>query len=159
MTLLPRGPLVFDTGIYIRYYHGQNYGWLGEDARICACTYLTAVVAAELYAGTRSHPEKRALDRLSKAHQGLGHFSSPPAATWIQAGALLARASRTAGQIDFAHHFRDLLIALEAVRLGATLVTENARDFVRWQRLIQISGSQKLMLFDPSEGEPEANHE
>jgi len=146
---LPAGPLLLDTGIYIRFYRGKDYGWLGEDARIFERTHLTTVVVAELYAGTRSHLEKRALDRLSNAHQTLGHFSSPPVATWIQAGTLVARASRTLGEIDFVHHFRDLLIALEAVRLGATLVTENTRDFVRWQRLIQVSGRKKLMLFNP----------
>src|SRR5256886_11119795 len=47
----------------------------GEDARIFQRTILTAVVAAELYAGTHDHREKRALDELCKAHRALGHFS------------------------------------------------------------------------------------
>jgi len=89
MTALPAGPLLFDTGIYIRFSRGENYLWLGEDARIFQRTILTAVVAAELYAGTHDHREKRALDELCKAHRALGHFSSPPAAAWIDAGILL----------------------------------------------------------------------
>ena len=32
MISLPTGPLLFDTGIYIRFCPGQNYLWLGEDA-------------------------------------------------------------------------------------------------------------------------------
>jgi len=37
---------------------------------------------------------------------------------WIDTGILLQRARSTFGQMDFVHHFRDLLIALEAVRDG-----------------------------------------
>jgi predicted nucleic acid-binding protein len=87
---------------------------------------LTAVVAAELYAGTHSQQEKRALDELCQAHRALDHFSSPPGSAWIDAGILLRRCRSTLGQMDFAGHFRDLLIASEALRTGATLVTENS---------------------------------
>ena len=79
MSSLPAGLLLFDTGIYIRFGRGEKYLWLGEDARIFQRTILTAVVAAELYAGTHSQQEKRALDELCEAHHALGHFSSPPA--------------------------------------------------------------------------------
>ena len=54
MSSLPAGLLLFDTGIYIRFSRGEKYLWLGEDARIFQRTVLTAVVAAELYAGTHS---------------------------------------------------------------------------------------------------------
>ena len=149
MSALPAGPLLFDTGIYIRFSRGENYLWLGEDARVFQRTILTAVVAAELYAGTRDHREKRVLDELCKAHRALGHFSSPPAAAWIDAGILLRRARTAYGQMDFVHHFRDLLIALEAAQAGATLVTENARDFARWKSLL-ASTRKTLKLFEPS---------
>jgi hypothetical protein len=71
MTALQAGPLLFDTGVYIRFSRGQNYLWLGEDARIFQRTILTAVVAAELYAGTHDHREKRVLDELCKATKPL----------------------------------------------------------------------------------------
>jgi hypothetical protein len=45
--------------------------------------------------------------------------------------------------------FRDLLIATEAVSVGATLVTENARDFARW-RLLLASAGRTLKVFNPS---------
>jgi predicted nucleic acid-binding protein len=150
MIALPAGPLLFDTGIYIRFSRGENYLWLGEDARVFQRTILTAVVAAELYAGTHDHREKRALDALCRAHVALGHFSSPSAAAWIDAGILLRRARRAFGQMDFVRHFRDLLIALEAARAGATLVTENARDFSRWKSLL-ASTRKTLKLFEPAE--------
>jgi|SRR5215469_5183592 len=149
MSALPGGPLLFDTGIYIRFSRGENYFWLGQDARLFQRTILTAVVAAELYAGTHSLREKRALDELCQAHRALGHFSSPNAASWIETGILLRRARSIFGQIDFVHHFRDLLIAVEAVQLGATLVTENVGDFRRWKSLF-VSGRRTLKVFDPS---------
>jgi predicted nucleic acid-binding protein len=150
MSPLPAGPLLFDTGIYIRFSRGEDYAWLGEDTRVFHRTILTAVVAAELYAGSRDHREKRVLDELCRAHGSLGHFSSPPAAAWIETGILLRRARSAFGQMDFVRHFRHLLIALEAVRVGATLVTENVRDFARWRSLL-ASARKTLSLFDPSQ--------
>jgi predicted nucleic acid-binding protein len=148
MIPLPPGPLLFDTGIYIRYSRGESYLWLGEDARVFQRTILTAVVAAELYAGTRNYREKRALDLLCQAHQALGHFTSPSAAEWIDTGILLRRARTLFGKMDFVHHFRDLLIAIEAARVGATLVTENVGDFARWRSILPIS-KKTLKLFKP----------
>jgi predicted nucleic acid-binding protein len=150
MSPLPPGLLLFDTGVYIRFSRGEDYAWLGEDARVFQRTILTAVVAAELYAGTHDHQEKRALDELCRAHNSLGHFASPPAATWVETGILLRRARSGCGEIDFVRHFRDLLIALEAVRIGATLVTENIRDFARWRSLLS-SAKRALRLFNPSD--------
>jgi predicted nucleic acid-binding protein len=149
MTSLPAGLLLFDTGIYIRFSRGEGYAWLGEDARVFQRTILTAVVAAELYAGAHDHREKRALDELCRAHRSLGHLSSPPATSWVEAGVLLRRARSAFGQMDFVHHFRDLLIALEAAREGATLVTENVRDFARWKSLLAFA-QKTLRLLDAS---------
>lgn len=150
MSQLPPGFLLLDTGIYIRVSRGEHYAWLSQDAHVFQRTILTAVVAAELYAGTRDRREKRALDDLCRAHLSLGHFSSPPADAWVEAGILLRRAHATFGRMEFIHHFRDLLIALEAVRTGATLVTENMRDFARWKSLL-ASANKTLKLFDPTE--------
>jgi len=149
MSSLPAGLLLFDTGIYIRFGRGERYFWLGEDARIFQRTILTAVVVAELYAGTHGRKEKRALDKLCQAHHALGHFSSPPSSAWVDTGILLRRARRTFGQMDFVRHFRDLLIAAEAVRAGATLVTENFGDFARWKSLL-VPARKTLKLFKPS---------
>ena len=149
MSVLPGGPLFFDTGIYIRFSRRERYLWLGEDHRVFQRTILSAVVAAELYAGTREQREKRTLDRLCQAHQALGYFSCPPASSWIETGNLLRRARARFGQMDFVGHFRDLLIALEASRADATLVTENVDDFERWKGLL-LSARKNLKLFSPS---------
>src|SRR5207237_400643 len=99
----------------------------GLDALIFQRTILTAVVAAELYAGTHDHREKRALDELCQAYRALGHFSSPSTPAWVDTGILLRRARSVFGEIEFVQHFRDLLMVGEVVRAGATLVVENVR--------------------------------
>ena len=150
MSLLPGGALLFDTGIYIRFSRRERYLWLGEVHRVFQRMILSAAVAAELYADTRDQREKRALDRLCQAHQALGHFSYPPASSWIETGNFLHRARGRFGQMHFVRrHLRDLLIALEASRAHATLVTENLDDFERWKGLLQ-SASRTLKLFSPS---------
>jgi len=55
MIQLFAGPLLF------RFSRGEDYLWMGEDAQVFQRAILTAVVAAELYAGTHDHREKRAL--------------------------------------------------------------------------------------------------
>ena len=149
MSSLPAGLRLFDKGMYIRFSRGEKYLWLGEDARIFERTILTAVVAAELYAGTHSLQEKRALDELCQAHRALAHFSSSPCSAWIDAGILFRRSQSTFGQVDFASHVRDLQIASEALQTGATLVTENSRDFERWKSLL-ASARKTLKLFNRS---------
>jgi predicted nucleic acid-binding protein len=119
MIPLPAGLLLFDTGIYIRLSRGEDYLWLGEDARVFKRTILTAVVAAELYAGTRDHRQKRVLDELCQAHRALGHFSPPPAAAWIDTGILLRRARSAFGQMDFVRHLGMISASKqEATRAG-----------------------------------------
>ena len=149
MNALPAGPLLLDTGVYIRFSRREAYPWLAGDAQIFQRTILSSVVAAELYAGTRSQREKRALDELCRAHHALGHFSTPTASMWIDAGVLLRRARGTLGKMNFAHHFRDVLIAVETARTKATLVTENVADFERWKGLLTSAGK-TLKLFHPS---------
>ena len=145
MMALPAGLLLFDTSIYIRHTRSEKFEWL-DDSRLFRRTLLTAVVASELNAGTRSPSDKRDLDDLCLSHRHLGHFSSPSAEMWIQAGSLMRRARSTFGDMDFAHHFRDALIGLEAAQAGATLVTDHAAHFRRWKSLLASAGT-TLKLF------------
>lgn len=149
MISLPSGPLLFDTGIYIRFSRGEDYPWLGHDTRVFQRTILTAVVAAELYAGTHNHREKHALDKLCQAHRALGHFSRSRKC-WTKSicpKTLRARRSRMPASIQPAAEGDE--IAVEAARAGATLVTENVGDFARW-RSILTSAKMTLKVFRPS---------
>jgi predicted nucleic acid-binding protein len=134
--------------VYIRFSRAERYPWL-SDQGLFQRTILTAVVAAELYAGARHKAEKQALDELCRMHRVRGHFSSPSDGAWVETGTLLRRASDIFGELLFASHFRDLLIAIEASRARATLVTENVRHFARWKSVLASAGK-TLRMFDPT---------
>ena len=147
MMRLPHGKLIFDTSVYIRHIREQSYGWIEDDVAVIRRTLLTVVIAAELYAGARSAEEKDHLDALCQWHQRLGTLCFPFATAWLEAGQMLGRYARVYGGLQMVNHFRDIHIALEAAKNGATLVTENARDFLRWQKLLRSTGHD-LRLFD-----------
>jgi predicted nucleic acid-binding protein len=147
VSAIPVGPVLFDSSAYIRQIRQQAYPWLSQDRKLFQRTVLSVVVASELYAGTRSAEDKRALDGLCDAHGALGNLSCPGEELWLQAGTLLCRYARLHGELQLTDHFRDVLIALEAVKKGATLITENARDFHRWRGLLRSAG-QRLRVFD-----------
>lgn len=147
MIRLPHGKLMLDTSVYIRHVREQSYRWLEDDDAVIRRLLLTVVVAAELYAGARSAEEKGHLDALCQWHQRLGTLCSPTAVAWLEAGQILGRYARVYGGLQMVNHFRDILIALDAAKNGATLVTENARDFLRWQKLLRSTG-RDLRLFD-----------
>jgi predicted nucleic acid-binding protein len=150
MMRLPHGKLIFDTSVYVRHIREQSYPWIEDDAAVIKRSLLTVVIAAELYAGARSAEEKGHLDALCQWHQRLGNLCFPAAMTWLEAGQMLGRHARVFGSLQKVKHVRDVLIALEAAKNGATLVTENARDFLRWQKLLRSTG-RDLRLFDVHE--------
>ncbi len=143
---LPPGSLLFDTSVYIRYIREGAFEWLAEDGKIVQRSILTVVVAAELYAGARDAEEKQQLDALCQWHSALGTLTCPGVDSWLQAGILLGRYARVYGGIRMADHFRDVLIALEAARHRATLITENLRDFQHWQKLLRAAGRRVEVL-------------
>lgn len=147
MISLPRGRLLFDTSAYIRYARESAFPWLSENQEVIRRSVLTVVVAAELYAGAKGADDQGRLDSLCQWHRALGTLSFPNADSWLQAGRLLERYARLYGTVRMVDHFRDILIALEAVKHGATLVTENARDFLRWRKLLRPSG-RNLAVFN-----------
>jgi predicted nucleic acid-binding protein len=147
MSPLPRTRLLFDTSAYIRHIREGTHLWLATDRGIVERSILTVVVAAELYAGARDAEDKGRLDILCRLHRRLGTLSSPDGDTWLEGGQLLGRYARRYGNVRMVDHFRDVLIALEAVRNGAALMTENVRDFLRWRKLLLSSGT-RLEVFD-----------
>ena len=144
----PSGRLLFDTSVYIRYFRDGTPAWVAEDRATVQRSILTVVVAAELYAGTRDAEDKRRLDLLCHWHRALGTLSHPDETSWLDAGVLLGRYARVYGGLRMVDHVRDVLIALEASRHSATLVTENTHDFLRWQKLFRSTG-RTLRLLSP----------
>ena len=92
--------------------------------------YLSSVVQMELRVGAATRPARRLLDQLIRAHAASARLVAPSAPVFDEAG-LVLRALRTAGRdVRHASLVNDVLIALTARRLGATLYTTgDAEDF------------------------------
>jgi len=103
-------------------------------------TWLSSVVVAELYAGTRSPQDALVLDRIVAAMRRVGRELTPSEGDWARAGRLIARRIRLSGGLRPRDHLADVLILVSAARLGGVVVTANVRHFQAWVRLASASG-------------------
>ena len=112
--------------------------------------WLSMVVVAELYAGTRSREDAVIFDRITTTMNRIERLLVPDAADWARAGRLLARRVRLEGALQPRDHLADVLILISAARLGAEVVTLNLRHFQAWARLARTAGLDVVVR--PSEG-------
>ena len=103
-------------------------------------TWLSSVVVAELYAGTRSPADAAALDRIVAAMARVDRMVTPTAADWARAGRLMARRIRLRGDLRPRDHLADVLILVSAARLTGEVVTANLRHFEAWAKLAGAAG-------------------
>ncbi len=121
--------LVIDTGVYIDWVNSHRH----EDVLFRGGTvkYLSAVVSMELRAGAFSNRDRRLVERLEIAFQRTDRVLAPTAAVFAEAGDVLRRLQRERGYNLKGGHsvVNDVLIALSARSIGATVATQNAGDF------------------------------
>lgn len=102
--------------------------------------WLSSVVLAELYAGTRSPGDRLILDRIAVAMRRRDRLLTPDDEDWIRAGRLIARQIRLHGTLRPRDHLADVLILISAARLGGVVVTANLKHFEAWRRLAVAAG-------------------
>lgn len=116
---------LIDTSVYVE---NVRSGRFQED--LLALPFLvrvSAVVAAELARGAHSRQAKRFVDSLSRGFP----LAVPSDQDWVRSGRIVRMlADRHGFEIHKLReiHF-DVLVALTARRLGAHLITCDARDF------------------------------
>jgi len=118
-----------DTNVLIDWI---NEGWYGELLLAQGVLkHLSSVVLLELEAGAFSSADQRRLQQLADHFERAGRVVTPAAADYPAGGRLLRRLQAEHGyDLSKAHSLvNDVLIALSARRIGATLITQNARDF------------------------------
>jgi len=121
--------LVIDTNLYIDWLNaGRHEAALFQRD---AVKYLSAVVMLELYAGALLPRDRRTVRSLVTAFYRAGRILVPLSAIYEDAGHTLralqeSRGHRVAGSPSLVN---DVLIALSARAIGATVLTSNARDF------------------------------
>jgi predicted nucleic acid-binding protein len=125
------GKVLLDTNVFIGYLRaGLHAEWvLGRVSH--TIRFLSAVVLMELRFGADTPRRKRAVDGIQRAFPS-GRIIAPTPSIFEQAG----RVFRTlhgngAGLQDRLGPLNDLLIALTARQIGATVVTNNLDEFRR----------------------------
>lgn len=128
-------PAVLDTNLYV--------DWLSKRARPELVTgahhrlHLSAVVAMELRVGARTLPARRAVQRLLRAYQKVDRVLTPAATAFDAAGATLQRLADRGLEIRRASLSHDVLIALSARSIGATVLTRD-RDYLAIREVIDF---------------------
>jgi predicted nucleic acid-binding protein len=121
--------LVIDTNIYIDWF---NAG-LHEEILFQRDTvkHLSAVVLMELRAGAFSSSDRRLVQRVERAFTKAGRILVPSRAVFAEAGDALRRLQADRGfRLETSHSIvADVLIALSARSIGATVVTQNERHY------------------------------
>jgi tRNA(fMet)-specific endonuclease VapC len=121
--------IVIDTNLYIEWLNaGRHEAVLFQRD---AVKYLSAVVMLELYARAFSPRDRRIVRRVVTAFDRAERILVPASAIHEEAGHVLralqeSRGYRVAGSPSLVN---DVLIALSARAIGATVLTSNARDF------------------------------
>ncbi|HET7229785.1 MAG TPA: type II toxin-antitoxin system VapC family toxin [Longimicrobium sp.] len=95
--------------------------------------YLSSVVVHELMGGARDAELHRLTKRLIEPYERRKHVVTPTHRAWKDAGRILYKLRSTGWQIT-PSLTNDVLIAVSATEIGATLVHDNARDYNAIQR-------------------------
>jgi predicted nucleic acid-binding protein len=132
--------LLVDSSVFIAASSYRPYRQLLNEAVRRQWLLLSSVVVMELYAGFKSQESRRVFTQLHSDLYAKGRIVALQHEDFLLAGRVLFHLSRQWGQFNFKDHFRDGLIAVSAVRHGATVVTENGRNFELWRDGLIRSG-------------------
>ncbi len=125
--------MLFDTSIYVTALRSADSSAM-DSRRIAAgaSIWLSSVVLEELYAGVSAR-DQVVVEQLERRFRAANRILVPNLTDWTQTGKVLAL---LAAKYDYERIGRgrltnDALIAMSVGRLGATVVTANARDFAK----------------------------
>jgi len=127
--------IVIDTNVYVDWLNeGQHEAILFQRE---AVKYLSAVVLMELSAGAFSARDRRLVREVTSAFTKADRILLPTVTIYEEAGDLLRRLQESRGYTVASAYglVNDVLIALSARSIGATVITQNERDFVAIQTI------------------------
>jgi predicted nucleic acid-binding protein len=128
-----------DTNILIGWLRERKYSDLLFGLGLVR--YLSSIVAMELYAGAHLKKDKDGVDRIYNIFNKTRRIVVPEKSSFPKAGIVLDDLRTRQGYdlkktVSLSH---DVLIALSALSIGATVITENQKDFLAIQR---VTGAQ-----------------
>ena len=121
--------VVIDTNLYIDWLNARRHENVLFERN--AVRYLSAVVVLELYAGAFSFRDRRLVRDVVAVFTRTNRILVPASGVYEEAGHVLRtlQASRGHRSGRWSALVNDVLIALSARSIGATVVTSNAKDF------------------------------
>ena len=134
MALAVIGKVILDTNVFVDYLRtGAHAQWIWASRRRLV-RFLSAVVLMELRLGADTPRRMRAVDRILAAFPA-HRLITPTPAQYDRAGRLFRRLHGDgSGVQDRLAPMNDILIALTAWSMGATVVTANHLEFQRIAR-------------------------
>lgn len=130
--------LLLDTSIYIPFINKGISNPILNQGPDRSLLFMCAVVVEELYAGAHDPASVKLLGKLYDVFVSANRLVVPDGRDWQKAGKIIAQLERKYGFEEkyLARISHDILIALCARRIGATVVTNNAKDFLRIREFV-----------------------
>ena len=127
--------IVIDTDVYIDWFNnGQHEAFVFQRD---AVKYLSSIVVMELAAGAFSVGDRKLIRDVISAFRRARRILLPTASICEDAGEVLRRLQEFRGYSLSAAYgvVNDVLIALSARFIGATVITQNERHFTAIQTI------------------------
>ncbi len=125
--------VLIDTCVYIDWLNQGRH----EEVMLGTgfVRYLSAVVAMELAAGAQHRAVRDSTSTLIRAYRSSGRLVAPSSQVFEHAGGVLRQLKLAGHDVRRSSICSDVLIALTARSIGASVVTANLDDFVAIQRI------------------------
>ena len=121
--------VILDTNIYIKWI--RDYQYSNHILNNQTIKYLSSIVLFELYAGAKSVKAKRTIDKIEKVYFKTNRIVAPSFTDYKKLGIAIASFPKNlTNKIKQTSFVNDFLIALNAISIGAYVITENQRDFI-----------------------------
>ncbi|MFQ5796609.1 MAG: type II toxin-antitoxin system VapC family toxin [Candidatus Bipolaricaulia bacterium] len=128
-----------DTNVFIDWLNRGRYGELLLAKGVLK--YVSAVVLLELEAGAFFRRDQRLVEQLARGFEQVRRIVVPTASDYRDGGKLLRRLQEEKGyELHKTYSLiNDVLIALCARRIGAMILTQNAKDFEAIREFLSFS--------------------
>ena len=132
--------LVLDTSIYIPFINQGIAHPTIEVRQGRPLIFMSAVVMEELYAGALDFSSVKLLDKMHDTFSGMGRLIVPDAMDWQKTGKVVAQLGKKYGfeKLFLSRITNDILIAATTRKIGAVVVTNNQKDFLKIQEYIDF---------------------
>lgn len=147
---MPREPVtwVVDTSIVVGYLRAGNYGQFLRREVARGAVFLPGVVLCELQAGVVTRADRVDVETLRRTLRE--RIVGTDADDWVLAGRCLARYGERWGRVRPRDHLADVLVAITAARLGATVAAADVRGMTRWAwALGRLGGKVQIRTLEP----------